>query len=275
MPDQQPNQFRIVGHITEDDRLLENDLENIRRELAQPITNEETVTTEQAIEDYHIFVCPHCNEESDWIMANAEMTGWNRGGTGVQHFIGVPLEEYNHVRISWDGVDEYNEEGDPTWECQNCNRVLTSEQVQTGIQTRQRPVIRRHSPRFDLTRTAVFDPVGKILAANLNERPTQILKPSEDRFKVLQGDLAHLRHKNDEVPDAYSPEVIAPNQVRESGYGYALTATCPECQYDIMVSLEDHNISCSHCNHEFQIPAKQRPHDAQNADQRRRRFESF
>lgn len=211
-------------------------------------------------------MCPHCEEESEWVTARTSISGTAFGGTDARRIFQNSREAIEGS-LSWDRGDD-NEYGDDiNWSCDHCSHDMSFEDIKSSIRERVDLIPidpPRNRPRASLDRH-VFNVVR-------NDGTLRKLAPSEENYHILAGNESGHKHPQESLPESFSPEVISPYVHKNDPYGYALTATCPECEHSFMVGPEDHSINCPKCSHEFQISPLNRPMDAQNAQERRRRF---
>lgn len=234
----------------------------------QPVINDDT---EEVTETF--FTCPHCEHETEYIRTVVPTSSYDSGGSNIRNFQGIAEADFDWGNISWDHSGDNERNGDVDFECEECNDTLSWREIQEGISTRQIRVPRRTQQRRSFSVDSLAE---QVLRAPRNKTRSGSIIADERHFDVYSGPNVQLRHAEDQVPDAFSPEVISHYVHKGDPYGYALMAQCtnPICEHSFMVGPEDINVVCPKCDHEFQIKPLQAPFDAQNASDRRRRFGS-
>ncbi len=211
------------------------------------------IATEEIID--HVFHCPDCNNETDWIRVWVATRGSDYGGYSPNNLIGITEQEFESLDISFDDSNDSEREGENNWECDNCGRDLSYATIISNLRERRRTI-----------------QVQKGTNTRKRNNTQKELLPDENHYNVITGENTARRHVGDTLPDAFAPEVVSSFQHKAATSGYTVKTTCPKCSHDFMIGPEDSNIVCPKCQLEFDIRPQRLPENVTNEQQRRRRF---
>lgn len=221
-------------------------------------------------ETMHIFTCSHCHRQAS-IRVGITVIGSATGWMSAKHMAEMDEPTIKRNVETEENPDDWNTTGEYNYYCDNCGREYSIEEIKGQIRTEILPPA---TSRTDTISVSGFSGDRIMLQSN-RLRPvekTQKLVPNEDRYSTLTGPDIKYRHKEEMLPEAFSPEVISPYKRQQDPYGYALTAECSKCHHSFMIGPEDANVTCPECHNEFDVTPLQKPFDPQNASERRRRF---
>lgn len=213
----------------------------------------------------HIFHCPHCENDNEWMGASIEVRGHETASIRAEMVHNAATEtSLESQRLDWERGDmDFAPSATKEWDCLSCGHSLTFAEMKGGLRPRTR-TLQRRGRGIATYRHQIFTPPDRIQGGQI--------QANEEIYKVLEGHNTDHRHTGEQIPEAFSPEVISEYIRQRDPYAYSLTAECTSCNHSFMIGPEDADLICPKCDHEFRVNPRQKFKDPQNAEERRRRY---